>query len=228
MLSELERLPLQEIVVVLGAGAERTLETLLSYPRVVAVHSPAGYVSPHAARAAGARLTGADAVLFADGAKPCSAKLLGALLVHADAGTDVVLSDRTTQEGAFNRRGAESWLREFLNVSLGRPDLRADAIGGVPFVLSRRAIDAIGTEALGIPARAQAAALVQGLRISVCGTVPGSGEREPASAGSGHIEAWRDCLSMRDARLGFPDSKRNRQAIGGEAHGEDGGRLARL
>lgn len=216
VLSELERLPLQEIVVVLGAGAERALETLLSHPRVVAVHHPVGYESPHEARAAGARLTGADSVLFVDGAKPCSARLLGELLILADAGTDVVLSDRTTHEGAFVRRGSASWLREFLNVSLGRPDLRADAIGGVPFALSRRAIHAIGVDALGTPARAQAAALVMGLRIKVCNAVPFSGERDvPGSAGSGHIAAWRDCLSARGERLDFPDSKRNRQAIGG-------------
>ncbi|MDI4644388.1 hypothetical protein [Cohnella hashimotonis] len=216
VLAELERLPLQEIVVVLGADAEPVLETLLSHPRIVVVHSPAGYESPHAARAAGARLTGADTVLFADGAKLCPARLLGALLVRTDAGTDAALSDRTSHEGSFDRRGEASWLREFLNVSLGRPDLRADAIGGVPFALSRRAIDAIGTEALGIPARAQAAALVLGLRVSVCDGVPFSGERDvPVSAGSDHTAAWRDCLSMRGARLGFPDHKRNRQAIGG-------------
>lgn len=225
VLAELERLPLREIVVVLGAGAEPMLETLLSHPRVVVVHSPNGYESPHAARAAGARLTGADSVLFADGAKPCPARLLGSLLVRTDAGTDAALSDRTTQEGAFYRRGEASWLREFLNVSLDRPDLRADAIGGVPFALSRRAIDAIGTEALGVPARAQAAALVLGLRVSVCDGVPFSGERDvPASAGSAHTAAWRECLSTRGARLGFPDHKRNRQAIGGGSYGSDDGR----
>ncbi|MFC3800544.1 hypothetical protein [Cohnella sp. GCM10012308] len=225
VLAELERLPLQEVVVVLGTEAEPMLETLLSHPRIVVVHSPQEYESPHAARAAGARLTGADTVLFADGAKPCPARMLGALLVRADAGKDVVLSDRTSHEGSFDRRGEASWLREFLNVSLGRPELRADAIGGVPFALSRRAIDAIGTEALGIPARAHAAALVQGLRVSVCEGVPFSGERDaPASAGSAHTAAWRDCLAMRGARLGFPDHKRNRQAIGGGGHGTDDGR----
>ncbi|MDG0790590.1 hypothetical protein OMP38_06770 [Cohnella ginsengisoli] len=105
VLAELERLPLREIVVVLGANAEPMLKTLLSHPRVVVFHSPDGYKSPHAARAAGAKLTGADSVLFADGAKPCPARLLGAMLVRADAGTDAVLCDRTTQEGAFDRRG---------------------------------------------------------------------------------------------------------------------------
>ncbi|MDG0790589.1 hypothetical protein OMP38_06765 [Cohnella ginsengisoli] len=103
--------------------------------------------------------------------------------------------------------------------------MRADAIGGVPFVLSRRAIDAIGTEALGNPARAQAAALVSGLRVSGCDGVPFSGEREePASAVSAYTAAWRECLSVRGARLGFPDQKRNRQAIGGGGQGTDDGR----
>lgn len=223
VLDELAMLPLEEIVVVLDDTAPQPwAEALLRRPRVVAAYAPGVYADPHAARAAGARLTGADTVLFADGAAPCAARQLGVLLQTADAEADVSLSDRTAREGLFDRRSEASWLREFLNVSLGKPELRTNAIGSVPFALRRRALDAIGPDALAMPARAQAAALLAGLRVSVCGSVPSAGEKETSeSAARMHAEAWRDCLTTREARLRFPDRNRNRKAIGGGADGTD-------
>lgn len=229
VLDELERLPLREIVVVLGTAQHPGFEALLSRPRVVTAYSPNVYANPHAARAAGARLTGADMVLFADGAKPCGSRLLGQLLLEADTGAGAALSDRTVREGSFNRRGEASWLREFLNVSLGRPELRSNAVGGVPFALTRRALKAIGPDALGTPAKAHAAVLLAGLEVTVCEGVPYAGEPEAADAAANdHKEAWRDCLTTRGARLRFPDAKRNRLAIRGGSHGQDDGRRTEL
>ncbi|MEK0316970.1 hypothetical protein [Cohnella sp. 56] len=223
VLDELALLPLEEIVVVLDDAAPQPwAEALLRRPRIVAAYAPGVYADPHAARAAGARLTGADTVLFADGAGPCAARQLGLLLQTADAEADVALSDRTAREGLFDRRSEAAWLREFLNVSLGKPELRTNAIGSVPYALRRRALDAIGPETLAMPARAQAAALLAGLRVAVCGGVPSAGEKETSEAAARmHAAAWRDCLTTREARLRFPDRNRNRKAIGGGADGTD-------
>lgn len=222
-LDELERLPLEEIVVVLDDRVRPLLVELAGRPRILAAYRPGIYSSAHAARAEGARLTGADHVLIVDGEQPCSARQLGALLLAADAGADVVLSNRSARERLFHRRGEAAWLREFLNVSLGKPALRSNAIGGVPYALTRRALDTIGPDVLAAPAKAQAAALLAGLRVAVCDDVPCSGEQESAAAAaSGHAEAWRLCLSSQAARLQFPDRNRNRHAIGGEDVGTDG------
>jgi len=216
VLDELERLPLREIVVVLDAAQQPALEALLSRPRVVIAYARNFRGDPHKARAEGAKLTDADTVLFADSARPCSSRLLGQLLLEADAGAEAALSDRTVREGSFDRRAETSWLREFLNVTLGRPGLRSNAIGGVPFALSRRALDAIGPDALGTPAKAHAAVLLAGLEVTVCEGVPYAGEPEAAkAAANAHEEAWRYCLTAQGDRLRFSDAKRNRKAIEG-------------
>ncbi|CAM4013531.1 hypothetical protein COLU111180_19540 [Cohnella lubricantis] len=223
VLGELIRLPLAETILVAGDVPEEFLLQARSHEHVT-IASLAEEIDADVGRALGAKLTGADIVLFVDARKPVSAELLARFLWACDEGLDVALNDLADSRKMFQERSPLAWLREFLNATLGRSDLRLNMIGSLPFALSRNAIDTIGSADLAVPAKAQAAALLRGLKIGTAGR-DGSG-LAPASASPAadaesirmlgdHFEAWQAAAAARGFRLRYEDRSRDRRAVGG-------------
>ncbi len=225
VLKQLDRLPLDEIVIVLGNASEPLLQTARSHSRATVVHLPED-VHPDIGRALGAKLAGADIVLAVDGLQPVSADKLARLLWAADGRLDVALNDRSPFLGTFRRRNELDRFHEFLNTTLNRPDLRMNTLASLPFALSRRALKTIGAAELSVPAKAHAKALLKGLAVGTAVSVhwrpalaaKGLPGREEIRLAAGDLaEAWQEAMSLRGARLHFPDGIRNRNAAGGTA-----------
>ena len=220
VLSELDRLPLAETIVVAGEVSEKWLTQARSHASASIVCYPEE-VDADVGRALGAKLTGADIVLFVDARRPVPAERLARYLWASDGGLDVVLSD-VSDRGTFHRRAPIARLREFLNVTLNRPDLRMNAIGPLPFALSRNALDTIGPADLAIPAKAHAVAVIRGLSIGTAWRTEGERGLDGDSAYADlplalgdHFEAWRAATTLRGNRLRFEDRLRARRAVGG-------------
>ncbi|MBB6694139.1 hypothetical protein H7B90_22305 [Cohnella xylanilytica] len=221
VLSVLDLLPLTEIVIVSGNAPESWLTAARSHPKATIAHDPDA-VHADVGRALGAKLTGADIVLFVDGEQPAPAEELARFLWECDGRLDVALNDVSPEHRMFNERNAVLRLHEFLNVTLGRADLKMNTMASLPFALSRNALDSLGSALLAVPVKAHAAAVLRGLRIGTAGEVRGPspfGAEAPPPllrvAAGDHIEAWREAMTARGSRLHFVDRARNRGAVGG-------------
>jgi hypothetical protein len=227
VLSALDRLPLTETIVVTSAASEAAIDALSRRPGAVIAHYPDS-VQADVGRALGAKLTGADIVLFADGRATESPETYARLLWQDDGRLDVALADRSEDARLFHERSAASRFREFLNAALRRPDLRMNTMASLPFALSRAALDAIAPGELAVPAKAHVAAILKGLKVGTAGRAAGrlalGRSDEPASvrlAAGDHIEALRQAMAARGSRLQFMDETRNRAAVGGGIGDED-------
>ena len=168
VLSELRRLPLQDIIVVLNGCTDRTYEKAIEHPGVTVVHIPErlGY---DVGRSIGARLTTADIVLFTDADIPLRAEELAPFLLAVQRGMDVALNHLTPLIPVFEQQDQVTRCKAFLNRMLERADLGADSMTAIPHALSRRCLDALGTDVLAVPPLAQARAIIQGMRTAgVC------------------------------------------------------------
>ncbi|XID95714.1 hypothetical protein ACF3MZ_14840 [Paenibacillaceae bacterium WGS1546] len=216
VVAQLEALPLREIVIVAGRPADSTYEAARSCKKAVVAVVP-DELDPDIGRALGAKLTGADIVLFVDGEQDVHSDRLASFLWACDRGLDIALNDQSGRTGAFARRNGVERLSEFLNVSLMRGDLRMNSLSSLPFALSRRALDTLGAPALAVPAKAQARAILSGLRIGkggAAGRSARSSESLSSKAAGDHAEAWREALGTVGNRLRFADATRNRGILG--------------
>ncbi|WP_372632123.1 hypothetical protein [Cohnella sp.] len=217
-LSQLEVLPLHEIVIVAGQPTESLFALARGFGNAVVVVLP-DRVDPDIGRALGAKLTGADTVLFVDGEQPVGSDQLARFLWECDGKLDVVLNDLGSRMGTFRRRKAIERLHEFLNASLKREDLKINSLSVLPFALSRQALDSLGAGALSVPVKAHALAILKGLRIGTGGFVRGGALPDYADSrwkkvAGDHAEAWREALGVRGNRMHFADSTRNRGLLG--------------
>ncbi|RUS44649.1 hypothetical protein [Cohnella sp. AR92] len=228
LLQALDALPFQEIILVCGDAQEQRMNELRRHPRATIAHFPTG-MDPSIGRALGAKLTGADIVVFADADQAVPAETLARYLWECDTRLDVALNDRSTPGNLFQHRGTIDRFHEFLNVSLGRADLKMNTMAALPFALSRAALDILGPNTLSVPVKAHAAAVLKGLRI---GTVANVDWKYPSQASAAlriltrqaagdHLEAWRTAMEARGKRLYFGDSVRNRKAVGGVVYDAD-------
>ncbi|WP_221469615.1 family 2 glycosyl transferase [Cohnella nanjingensis] len=215
-LEQLSALPLEEIVVVLGEAPEALWFAARQHPNAVVTHVPQT-LDPGIGRALGAKLTGEDIVLFADGSMPVPAVALASFLWRCDGGMDAALNDCASRDRLFHQRGEVPWMKEFLNMSLGRPDLKTNSLDALPFALSRTALDAVGASVLAVPPRAHAALLVKGLKVGIGGRTPRTATAEELAAGD-HAEAWREAITAKGPRLHYQDKVRNRSVVGGVVH----------
>ncbi|MCC3377312.1 hypothetical protein [Cohnella sp. REN36] len=212
-LAQLSELPLEEIVVVLGDAQEELWSAARACANAVVAHLP-HELEPGVGRALGAQLTGADIVLFVDGHRPVPAEELAAFLWRCDGGLDAALNDCAAGDDPFHRRGAARWMKEFLNLSLGRPDLKTNALDTLPFALSRKALDAVGAASLAALPKAHAALLLRGLKVGIGGRAPWTAQPAEGAAGE-YAEAWREAIAAKGPRLQFQDKVRNRSVLGG-------------
>lgn len=225
VLSELAKLPLEEIVVVLNGCTDGSFREARSYPGATIVHFP-DKIGHDVGRAVGARMCTADIVLFVDGDFRIAAEKLKPFIAAVARGADVALNNISPYLPLFRDWDDVTRLKAFLNLSLGRPDLHANSLTSVPHALSRRAIERIGAGLLAVPPKAQAVAIQQGLAVRTAASVNvvasnrirkdnvGRGNEVARLIVGDHVEALKHVMDKGGARLSKADGSRRRDVIG--------------
>ncbi|RCX19763.1 glycosyl transferase family 2 [Fontibacillus phaseoli] len=213
VLFELGKLPLREIIVVLNGCTDGSFETVQRDPRVIRLSFPMR-LGHDVGRAIGAAVATGDIILFMDGDLPLPAEELAPFLLAVDRGADVALNDISPFLPPFSRQDDVTRSKSYLNLSLGRPDLKANSMTAVPHAISRRALAATGTSALVVPPKAQAIAMVHGLNVCAPHSVnvlrgnrirsgnTGAGNPVARLIIGDHIEALGEAMKIMGARLG--------------------------
>ncbi|PWW07359.1 glycosyl transferase family 2 [Paenibacillus cellulosilyticus] len=224
VLRELGKLPLEEIVVVLNGCTDSSLSIARSFPQVTAVHY-AEKLGHDVGRSIGAKLTKSDIVLFVDSDIPIGADRLKRFIAAIAQGADVALNDISPFLPLFRDWDEVTKMKAFLNLSLGRPDLRANSMTCVPHAMSRRAIERIGSGMLAVPPKAQAAVIEAGLRIRTAAAVNVLQTNRVRNSNVGkdnevsrliigdHIEALKYAMNAGGSRLTNDDSGRRRHVV---------------
>ncbi|WP_378154952.1 hypothetical protein [Cohnella sp. GCM10027633] len=217
VLTELDALPLREVIVVVYGEQKHLPPSESIHPTASVVVAP-NVSDPDVGRALGARLAASDMLLFVSGEKPVAASVLARFLWECDGRADIALSDLSMRNILFRQRGSIAQLQEFLNASLNRPDLKSNSLTALPYALSRKALDTIGAATLCVPAKAHAVAILSKLRIVTGGSAGGSnaltGQSVSRLAAGDHAEAWHAAIAIRGGRLTRPDLYRNRAVLG--------------
>ncbi|GAA3408580.1 hypothetical protein GCM10020370_44940 [Paenibacillus hodogayensis] len=225
VLEQLERLPLDELVIVVNGSVDRTFWNARKPGKGVVVHyaRPLGH---DVGRAVGAKLIRSDIVLFMDGDFPIFADHLLPFIDAVETGTDVSLNDIMPYIDVFSSRDQVTIVKEMLNRALGRADLEANSMTAVPHALSRRALDTIGCASLIVPPKAQAMAIRSGLKVEAGPSIDVIAKNRVRDKNSGHdnpvgrmiigdhLEAFELLMRENGARLHAADVIRDRQALG--------------
>ncbi|MCJ8013901.1 glycosyltransferase family 2 protein [Paenibacillus sp. KQZ6P-2] len=193
MLSELERLPLQEIIVVLNGCKDNSYKITRSHPLVTVIYYPK-LLGHDVGRSIGARLTRADAVLFCDGDMVISAEHLAPFLYAVDGGCDAALNDLNGFLPSFKHQDEVTHFKSFLNMVLGRSDLGANSLTAVPHALSGRLIREMDAQHLIVPPKAQALAVLKGYRVKAVYAVNVFSENRKREANTGKGNAVADMI----------------------------------
>ncbi|CAM3045594.1 glycosyltransferase [Paenibacillus sediminis] len=170
VLGELERLPLQDIIIVMNGCTDDSFQMARKQSRAAIVHYPER-IGHDVGRAIGSRMTNSDIVLFIDGDIVISAAHLIPFIEAANQGVDIALNDISPFVPPFSRQDDVTRLKYFLNRVLGRDDLQYNSLTAVPHALSRRAIHTIGVNHLLVPPKAHALAILKGLTVRAVHTV---------------------------------------------------------
>lgn len=220
VLSQLEALPLLEIVVVHGNSPDGMFTISRGYNNTIIAYFP-DEVDADVGRALGAKLTDADTILFVDAEHAVDADILARFLWECDSRFDIALNDISGNMGMFHQRGEVEKFHEFLNTSLNREDLKINSLSTLPFAVSRYAFDTLGAAAFSVPVKAHAMAILKGLRIGLGGSASSrmlqrmsDSEGKWRKAAGDHVEAWREAMNERGNRLQYKDSTRNRSILG--------------
>lgn len=214
VLAELRKLPLHEIIVVLNGCDDASFAVVDRDPRITRLSFPER-LGHDVGRAIGAKIATGDILLFTDGDMCVAAEDLAAFLLAIDRGEDLALNDLTPHLPPFTQQDEVTRCKAFLNLALGHPELKANSLTAVPNALSRHAVRTIGTAALIVPPKAQALALVHGLKagapISV--DVIRKNRLRTSNSGAGnavaqmivgdHLEALGEVMKTEGVRLRF-------------------------
>nr|WP_274655065.1 glycosyltransferase [Paenibacillus humicola] len=155
--------PSAEVIVVANGSTDGSAAIARKHgARVIEFSAPLGH---DVGRSVGAAAARGDVLLFIDGDMLLPASVLQTFVdrVRMD-GIDVALnnySGPTAKKIVHNVVLA----KHALNAMLRRPDLMGTSMTAVPHAISRRALDAIGAEALSVPPLAHAKAVHFGLRV---------------------------------------------------------------
>ncbi len=217
-----------ETYVIVNGSIDGTFRQARAASRAIVLSYPQA-LGHDVGRAIGAKLARADILLFTDGDMPIPAEQLVPFVHGIEQGLDVALNNIHPYLGSFGRQDSVTIMKQFLNMALGRPDLKAGSLTAVPHALSRRAVETLGLELLAVPPKAQALALLQKLRVGHAGRVNvirgnkrrklNSGRRNPVASMivGDHLEALKLATDRLGERLIYPDMLRKRRYIGGDA-----------
>ncbi|PZE19922.1 glycosyltransferase [Paenibacillus xerothermodurans] len=228
LLQQLERLPLNEVFVLVNGSTDGSFDSARKHSDAVVVSYPQ-QLGHDVGRALGAKLAQSDILLYLDGDMVLPAEEMVPFIGGIENGLDVALNDISPYLRVFSRRDEVTRMKQFLNTALGRSDLQANSMTAVPHALSRRAIETLGIASLMVPPKAQALAVHHGLRVDVAGSVDVIKKNKRRKHNTGtrnlvadmiigdHIEALALIAGMSGARLSFEDVLRNRSYVEGEA-----------
>lgn len=212
VIEQLKRLPLTEIIIILNGCHDRSYASIGKDERITIVHYKER-LGHDVGRAIGAKLAIGDILLFVDGDLPIKAEDLAVFMLTVAQGTDVALNNLTPYLPKFTQQDQVTRIKSFLNVALGRGDLEANSLTAVPHALSRRALTEVGISALMVPPKAQALALVKGLRVSapISVDVVKTNRKREDNIGQGnavarlivgdHLEALHEAMKLAGVRL---------------------------
>ncbi|MFK4302643.1 hypothetical protein ABH892_002747 [Paenibacillus sp. RC254] len=188
VLSELEKLPLTDIIVVLNGCTDGTRSIVAEHHPGVTLVSVPTRLGHDVGRAVGARMTQAEIVLFVDGDLPIPAFDLLPFLYAVDQGTDVALNDLSRHLPPYFRQDSVTRCKGFLNRVLRRPDLGASSLTAVPHALSRRSLELLGPAMLAVPPKAHAMAILHGMKVTAVHAVDviGTNRKRTINIGKGN------------------------------------------
>ncbi|MGO0121643.1 glycosyltransferase family 2 protein [Desulfothermobacter acidiphilus] len=173
--------PVKQVLVVVNGSTDDTVEKLKSFPpqqvKPLIFKEALGYDIPRAVGSLYARLRGAQGIVFVDGdmtalpVKPV--RQLGEAVLHR--GVDLALTDCYPPEAPPPSSPVVQRLLFFryqLNLLLGLEHLGSASPSHGPLAVSRRLLERVPLEAMGIPPLALVHAARAGLRVEVVATVP--------------------------------------------------------
>ncbi|CAM4080796.1 glycosyltransferase [Paenibacillus alkaliterrae] len=228
VLEQLQRLPLNEIIVVVNGSRDRTLEKARQHSQAMIVYYP-DPLGHDVGRAIGAKLSHSDILLFLDGDFAVRAEDLVPFIHAVDQGTDIALNNITPYLPSFSHWDSVTIMKRFLNLSLNRSDLHANSMTAVPHAMSRAVVEQIGYSELMVPPKAQVRAIMAGLRIAAPASVNVVSKNKMRKNNRGmdnpvarmivgdHVEAVELAMQHTGNRLNFPDKVRKRQYTRREA-----------
>lgn len=211
--------PETEVIVVANGCKDRTAAVAEHMgATVLSFAEPLGH---DVGRSVGAQAAKGHILLFTDSDMIIPASELRPFVQAVQSGIDVALND---YNGPIDRRPIHRVIlaKYTLNSMLGRADLKGASMTAVPHALSRRALVAIGAEALSIPPKAHVSAVTRGLRVEAVYHV-NVGRLNPGRSTSGdplemlvlgdHLEALEAIIAERGARGGYHDGGRRRNVV---------------
>ncbi|EPY14729.1 glycosyltransferase family 2 protein [Paenibacillus alvei] len=160
--------PRTEVIVVSNGstdGSDRIAESMGA--RVLRYDQPLGH---DIGRTVGAQAARGNILLFLDGDMVIASSKLRPYIRKVEEGKDIVLNDYS---GPVNRHEVHQVVlaKHALNALLSRPDLKGASMTAVPHVISRRALEVIGADALSVPPLAQAMAINKGLVVTTAPSI---------------------------------------------------------
>ncbi|MEI7024940.1 glycosyltransferase family 2 protein [Paenibacillus sp. y28] len=221
VLKELLRIPFHELIFIVNGSTDGSFRSIRQCPKTMILHYPEP-LGHDVGRALGAKLSQADILLFLDGDIPILAEKLLPFIHAVEQGMDIALNDISPFLPVFSRRDHVSKMKQFLNRTVCGSDLGVSSMTAIPHAVSRRAIETLGTRELMVPPKAQALARQHGLKVGApCSVdVISSNKVRDTNSGPGnkmhdfiigdHLEALNAAMERSGARLGFPDTIRNR------------------
>ncbi|WP_244209259.1 glycosyltransferase family 2 protein [Paenibacillus ferrarius] len=227
VLEQLNRLPLDEIIIIVNGSSDRTLERVKAHSHALIVHYPEP-LGHDVGRAIGAKLSHSDILIFLDGDFVVGAEKLLPFISSIERGHDLALNNITPYLPPFSQWDSVTMMKRFLNVSMKRPDLNANSLTAVPHALSRNALQHMGYAELMVPPKAQVNAIMGGLRITAPASVNvvsvnrirkiNMGRNNPVARMiiGDHVEALQFAMKSRGERIVFPDIIRKRKFLEGE------------
>lgn len=222
VLHQLNRLALQEIVVVANGVDDETFALLHRHPAQPILVNYDQAIGYDVGRAIGAKVSRADILLFIDSDMVIPAERLVPFVKAIDKGASLALNQISPFIGNFNRWDSVTIVKAFVNRTLGRSDLAANSLTAVPHALSRNAAEAIGYENLAVPPVAQVQAIRAGLAITAPASIDvittnrlrGVNQGQSNSVESlitgDHLEALSSVMELTGERLDYPDWMRER------------------
>jgi len=222
VLEQLQRLPLHEMIFIVNGSTDESFEIIRnqSQATIVHYHAPLGH---DVGRAIGAKLAESEILLFLDGDFPVFAEHLVPFLGAIEQGMDIALNNISPYIGLFAGRDPVTVVKEFLNRSMAKSELRSNSLTAIPHAMTKRAAEMIGYSNLTVPPKAQVIAIEKGLKIGAAANVDvisrnrvrmrNVGRSNPVSnlILGDHVEAFRSALDLRGSRLSFPDRVRRRE-----------------
>lgn len=222
-LNEIAKLSIAEVIVVASGMEEGAVQFIRQHPvRPVLLHYSEA-MDAGKALAVGAEVSQLPILLLLDGERVITASQLIPFAQAVAAGAEIALNDPSPFLPKFNKQDPASVIREFINYTMGHPELGAGCLSILPCALSRHAAAKIGFAQLEKPALAFSLALQQQMRVELAANVypaPVTTSVNNAADGIGEnalLIGLHDALANQGQRLAFPDRVRNREAAGGSS-----------